>query len=209
MAAVHAVADTLAKAAPLDAEVLFACDLDPDRLRAHVLAAAPGQPARAGLGEAATSLYDRLLATCCAHVVEYATRQPTFPARAYVEEVRRTGELRRELAEMAAFNEVAKLVNLPRSRRLDLFEQQIAGLYPLADIRQLQELEFWDCDLPADLTSLRSMPSLEHLRLLHYRRRCPEIDLTALAGLPNLRIKVVNARVRGAELFPPGQVQVE
>ncbi|KWW97568.1 hypothetical protein TH66_18465 [Carbonactinospora thermoautotrophica] len=173
------------------------------------LVADPAQPARAGLGEAATGLYDRLLATCCAHVVEYATRQPTFPARAYVEEVRRTGELRRELAEMAAFDEVAKLVNLPRLRRLDLFEQQIAGLYPLADIRQLQELEFWDCDLPADLTSLRSMPSLEHLRLLHYRRRCPEIDLTALAGLPNLRIKVVNARVRGAELFPPGQVQVE
>ncbi|MFD8981727.1 NACHT domain-containing protein [Streptomyces sp. NPDC059564] len=93
LAAVDAVGDAFAALGPLDAQALFAADLDPAALTTAVLAHTPP----AGLSEAARAAYRELVALCCAHAVEYATALPGFGARADVELVRRTGELARSL----------------------------------------------------------------------------------------------------------------
>ncbi|MFF4389029.1 NACHT domain-containing protein [Streptomyces sp. NPDC001552] len=94
LAALDAVGDAFAALGPLDAQALFAADLDPTALAS----ALPGPPA--GLGPAAEALYGRLVRLCCAHAVEYVTTLPGFGARADVELVRRTGELARSLDRM-------------------------------------------------------------------------------------------------------------
>ncbi|MFH8370712.1 NACHT domain-containing protein [Streptomyces sp. NPDC018031] len=100
LAAVAAAADAFRAAGPLAADRLLAVDLDPERLRREVLARALGVPDRAGLGADATALFDRLLDLCCAHVVEYLTTLPEFPARGQVELVRRTGTMVEALADI-------------------------------------------------------------------------------------------------------------
>ncbi|MFB6814307.1 NACHT domain-containing protein [Streptomyces sp. NPDC056347] len=90
LAAVDAVRDAFAAAGGTTAERLFAVDLDPERLAAEL-----GPPAE-GLSERAAGLYGELLVRCCAHVVEQLTAEPSFLARAAVEQTRaaaRTQEL--------------------------------------------------------------------------------------------------------------------
>lgn len=89
LAAVAAVQDGFAAAGTLDAERLFAVDLDPRRLAADLR-----RPVT-DLAERAQTLYAELLELCCAHVVEELTAHPSFAARAAVEQTRRTGELLR------------------------------------------------------------------------------------------------------------------
>ncbi|WP_405532003.1 NACHT domain-containing protein [Streptomyces avidinii] len=96
LAAVTAVGDTFAALGPLDAESLFAADLDPSALAATL------PPPPAGLAPAAGALYGRLVRLCCAHAVEYVTTLPGFGARADVELVRRTGELARAVDRLGA-----------------------------------------------------------------------------------------------------------
>ncbi|MFJ2178305.1 NACHT domain-containing protein [Streptomyces sp. NPDC087851] len=91
-AAADSVRDTFAAADVLDAESLFALDLDPARLSARLRAPA------AGLSERGLGLYDELLGLCCAHVVEQLTAHPSFAARAAVEQTRAAGRTR-ELVE--------------------------------------------------------------------------------------------------------------
>jgi NACHT conflict system protein/NACHT domain-containing protein len=90
LAAVAAVQDTFAAAGPIDAERLFAADLDPGRLADEL------QCPVADLAERARDLYGELLRLCCAHLVEQLTAHPTFAARAAVEHTRWTGTLLRE-----------------------------------------------------------------------------------------------------------------
>ncbi|MFD9518241.1 NACHT domain-containing protein [Streptomyces sp. NPDC059979] len=94
LAALAAVGDAFAALGPLDADALFAADLEPSALAAAV----PAPPA--GLGAAAEALYGRLVRLCCAHAVEYVTTLPGFGARADVELVRRTGELTRAVGRL-------------------------------------------------------------------------------------------------------------
>ncbi|MFD7784726.1 NACHT domain-containing protein [Streptomyces nojiriensis] len=94
LAALDAVGDAFAALGPLDAESLFAADLDPAALAATL----PGPPA--GLSPAAEALYARLVRLCCAHAVEYVTTLPGFGARAEVELVRRTGDVARTLRDV-------------------------------------------------------------------------------------------------------------
>ncbi|MFB7373960.1 NACHT domain-containing protein [Streptomyces sp. NPDC056222] len=88
LAAIDGVRDTFAAAGPLDADRLFAVDLDPERLRVELRA-----PDR-GLGARTVELYDDLLGVCCAHLVEQLTAEPAFPARAAVEHARVAGRTR-------------------------------------------------------------------------------------------------------------------
>ncbi|MFJ8105037.1 NACHT domain-containing protein [Streptomyces sp. NPDC096132] len=90
LAAVAAVQDTFAAAGVLGADRLFAADLDPGRLADELR-----RPVT-DLAEPAQDLYAELLRLCCAHVVEQLTAQPSFAARAAVEQTRRTGALLRE-----------------------------------------------------------------------------------------------------------------
>lgn len=92
LAAVEAVRDTFAAAGELTADRLFGLNLDPELLSAE-LSAPP-----AGLSERAAGLYGELLERCCAHVVEQLTAEPSFMARAAVEQVR-AAERTRELVE--------------------------------------------------------------------------------------------------------------
>ncbi|MFJ1564852.1 NACHT N-terminal Helical domain 1-containing protein [Streptomyces erythrochromogenes] len=96
LAAVAAVGDAFASLGPLDAEALFAADLDPTTLAAAL------PPAPPGLGEAAEALYGRLVRLCCEHTVEYLTTLPGFAARTDAELVRRTGRLERHMDRTAA-----------------------------------------------------------------------------------------------------------
>ncbi|WP_328893202.1 NACHT domain-containing protein [Streptomyces sp. NBC_00236] len=90
LAAVEAVQDTFVAAGELTADRLFGLNLDPDRLSAE-LSAPP-----AGLSDRAAGLYGELLDRCCAHAMEQLTAEPSFTARAAVEQVR-AAERTREL----------------------------------------------------------------------------------------------------------------
>ncbi|MFB6871331.1 hypothetical protein [Streptomyces sp. NPDC056323] len=92
LAAVEAVRDAFAAAGELTADRLFAVDLDPERPAAEL------PPPAAGLSERAARLYGELLGRCCAHVVEQLTAEPSFAARAAVEQAR-AAERTRELVE--------------------------------------------------------------------------------------------------------------
>ncbi|MER6199452.1 NACHT domain-containing protein [Streptomyces sp. NPDC001586] len=96
LAALDAVGDGFAALGALDAEALFAADLDPTALAATL------PPPPAGLAPAAEALYGRLIRLCCTHAVEYVTTRPGFGARADVELVRRTGELARAVDRLGA-----------------------------------------------------------------------------------------------------------
>ncbi|WP_328512577.1 NACHT N-terminal Helical domain 1-containing protein [Streptomyces sp. NBC_00376] len=91
-AAVEAVRDAFAAAGELTADRLFAMDLDPERLAAEL------PPPAAGLSERAAGLYGELLGRCCVHVVEQLTAEPSFAARAAVEQAR-AAQRTRELVE--------------------------------------------------------------------------------------------------------------
>ncbi|WP_198943997.1 NACHT domain-containing protein [Streptomyces sp. CB03234] len=98
LAAVGAVQDSFATAGEIDAERLFALDLDPSRLCAELRSPA----AVRGLSARALDLYEELLALCCAHVVEQFTTHPTFPARAAVEQTRTAGRTQALVEGLAA-----------------------------------------------------------------------------------------------------------
>ncbi|MEV4925711.1 NACHT domain-containing protein [Streptomyces roseoverticillatus] len=99
-AAADAVCEVFAATGTIDQRLLFAADLDPERLRTELLARSPGIVERAGLGEAGAAAFAELLGAACLHIVEYATSLPTFAARADVELMLRSGETRRRLAEL-------------------------------------------------------------------------------------------------------------
>ncbi|MEU9205510.1 NACHT domain-containing protein [Streptomyces sp. NPDC048332] len=94
LAAVEAVRKTFAEAGELTADRLFAVDLAPERLAAGLASPA------AGLSERATDLYGELLARCCGHVVEQVTAEPSFVARAAVEQTRAAGRTRELLEDV-------------------------------------------------------------------------------------------------------------
>ncbi|MFI5795672.1 NACHT domain-containing protein [Streptomyces sp. NPDC051677] len=93
LAALTAVQDTFAAAGELTSDRLFAADLDPWRLADDLRRPVDD------LAEPARNLYAELLRLCCAHVVEQLTAQPSFAARAAVEQTRRTGALLRDRAD--------------------------------------------------------------------------------------------------------------
>lgn len=120
-AAAETVRESLAAAGPLDADLLIdAAGLRPERLEALVRqrAGAAGLPAAAGLSAAGTAAYDRVLAACCAQLVQLLTEQPQFPARVAVAVARQLDELNRDAAARAAE---------PARQRVD-FERRYARL---------------------------------------------------------------------------------
>ncbi|MGW3091744.1 NACHT domain-containing protein [Streptomyces sp. NPDC001108] len=94
LAAVDAVRDAFAAAGGPTPERLFAMDLDPQRLAAEL------PPPDAGLSERAAGLYGELLVRCCAHLVEQLTAEPSFLARAAVEQTRATARTRELVADV-------------------------------------------------------------------------------------------------------------
>lgn len=114
LAAVDSVQATFAAADPLEAELLFALDLVPERLCERLRAPA------AGLSEEGLRLYGELLALCCAHLVEQLTAHPSFAARAAVEQARAAGRTREVVEDVRD-----RLGPRPESAALD-FERRYA-----------------------------------------------------------------------------------
>ncbi|MEW2387758.1 NACHT domain-containing protein [Streptomyces venezuelae] len=127
LAAVAAVQDGFAAAGELDAERLFAVDLDPRQLATELRRPVPD------LAERAQELYAELLQLCCAHVVEELTAHPSFAARAAVEQTRRTGELLRgrkpdpEAAAASGFEQRYAHFVAETHGRLELFGVTLGG----------------------------------------------------------------------------------
>ncbi|GAA0279252.1 NACHT domain-containing protein [Streptomyces polychromogenes] len=96
LAALDAVADAFAGLGGVDADAVFAADLDPVRLAALLPV-----PAGAGLSPSAQAVARDLVRLACAHTVEYLTTLPSFGARAEVELVRRAGALQRSVDRLA------------------------------------------------------------------------------------------------------------
>lgn len=139
LAALDAAADAFAALGKVDADALFAADLDPAALAARL----PVPPA-AGLSPAAEAACRDLIRLACVHAVEYLTTLPAFGARADVELVRRTGELARAVDRLGE----------ERSGAAHAFEERYARylaeahgrlqLYGLTTSRARQE---WPLDL--------------------------------------------------------------
>ncbi|MEU2025376.1 NACHT domain-containing protein [Streptomyces sp. NPDC016469] len=123
LAAVDAVRDAFAAGDEVTADRLFAVGLDPGRLAAALPAPDPGLSERAG------DLYGELLGRCCAHVVEQLTAEPSFMARAAVEQTRAT-ERTRELVEDVR----RRLGPAPEAAALD-FEERYARFVAQAHSR--------------------------------------------------------------------------
>ncbi|MFJ8015938.1 NACHT domain-containing protein [Streptomyces sp. NPDC096339] len=110
LAALDAVADAFAALGPLDAEALFAADLDPLALAAAVLAHTPS----ARLNDQAEAVYRELVQLCCGHAVEYMTTLPGFDARTNVELIRRTGDLSRTLSDVREWTKPQHAASIAR-----------------------------------------------------------------------------------------------
>ncbi|TRV74541.1 NACHT domain-containing protein [Streptomyces sp. 130] len=123
LAAVDAVRDAFAAGGEVTADRLFAAGLDPDRLAASLPAPDPG------LSERARGLYGELLGRCCAHVVERLTAEPSFMARAAVEQTR-AAERTRDLVEDVR----RRLGPAPEAAALD-FEERYARFVARAHSR--------------------------------------------------------------------------
>lgn len=112
LAALQAVADSLATAVPLDAElVIERARLRPERLEELVRERSSDVRTGAALSEPGTAAYDRVLREVCAQVVEFVTARPEFASRAHVQTVRDNGELLdgvRELRETLAQDRTAR-----------------------------------------------------------------------------------------------------
>ncbi|WP_432113617.1 NACHT domain-containing protein [Streptomyces sp. S1] len=96
LAAVDGVRDAFAAAGAVDADRLFAVDLDPLRLSREL------RSPDAGLSGRTLDLYDELLGLCCAHLVEQFTAEASFPARAAVEQARTSGRVRDAVEALAS-----------------------------------------------------------------------------------------------------------
>ncbi|MFJ9648490.1 NACHT domain-containing protein [Streptomyces sp. NPDC101206] len=145
LAALDAVADAFTGAGRLDADALFAADLDPSELAAKVPV-----PAAAGLGPAAEAACRDLIRLVCVHAAEYLTTLPSFGARADVELVRRTGELQRtvdRLAERADGADRAAATAHAFEERYAAYIAQTHGRLQLFGLTTGRTREEWPLDL--------------------------------------------------------------
>ncbi|MEU7847668.1 NACHT domain-containing protein [Micromonospora parva] len=100
-AALNAVADTLRDADLSDAAV-FADDVDPALMATRLRRQLPDVPARAGLSEAATHLYRRVLDECCTCLTQLVVQLPPFHGRATVQTLERLSAVADGLTEVLA-----------------------------------------------------------------------------------------------------------
>ncbi|GAA0430316.1 ATP-binding protein [Actinoplanes capillaceus] len=101
-AAVSAAGAAFARVAPLDIDMIFDVDIDPDRLTDRVAADGANRDHRRRMGEAEGKVYDLVLRQIAVHIVEFFTSRPEFLLRAQVEQIRRAGRQQDLLHAMAA-----------------------------------------------------------------------------------------------------------
>ncbi|MGW7101946.1 NACHT domain-containing protein, partial [Streptomyces sp. NPDC054838] len=155
LAALDAVADSFAALGPLDLEALFAVDLDP-----AALAAALPPPPR-GLSDGAESLYRRLAALCCLHVVEYATTLPGFGPHAQLELIRRTGRLERVVRQLEKPAEYPDAQQVHFEQQYTQYVAEAHGRLQLYGLTLSQGRQEWPLDLAYISLAVTGDPLLE------------------------------------------------
>lgn len=140
-AAAVAVEATLA--ASLDGELLLAGNLDAEALRRSLRASETGRRARVGLGDAATALYDLVLAECCSYVVEISSQLPGFGLASMRELLRRDDQL------IALVTEVLERLPTADARALasDEHEARWEQMYRRKVASELGRLSLFGLDL--------------------------------------------------------------
>ncbi|MDX3539214.1 NACHT domain-containing protein [Streptomyces sp. MB09-01] len=141
LAALDAVGDAFAALGPLDAEALFAAELDPEALAATL------PPPPPGLSQGAQALCGRLSRLCCEHTVEYATTLPGFGARADVELVRRTGKLTRSVERLERLDRGADGAAYAFEERYARYMAEEHGRLQLFGVTLGQSRQDWPLDL--------------------------------------------------------------
>lgn len=142
-AAIRAVGETISRARLTD-KILFAGNLDPLYLENYVRKFT-GTSTR-DLSWGGTALYDRVLAQCCAYIIEIADKLPRFQAGAFAELLQRDSQI------LARIEEV--LDRLPAPSRDDSATDRVATAYRRRIVKEFDRLELFGLDFAAQWYSL-------------------------------------------------------
>ena len=142
-AAIIAVGETLGRAQLTD-KVLFAGNLDPLYLENYVRRFT-GNSTR-DLSWSGTALYDRVLAQCCAYIIEIADKLPRFQAGAFTELLDRDTQI------LARIEEVLERLPAPSGDGSDL--DRVATAYRRRIVKLFDRLELFGLDFAAQWYSL-------------------------------------------------------
>lgn len=142
-AAIIAVSETISRAQLTD-KVLFAGNLDPLYLENYVRRFT-GNSTR-DLSWGGTGLYDRVLAQCCAYIIEIADKLPRFQAGAFTELLQRDSQI------LARIEEV--LDRLPAPSSDDSATDRVATAYRRRIVKEFDRLELFGLDFAAQWYSL-------------------------------------------------------
>ena len=142
-AAIIAVSETIGRARLTD-KVLFATNLDPLYLENYIRKFT-GTSTR-DLSWGGTGLYDRVLAQCCAYIIEIADKLPRFQASAFTELLQRDSQI------LARIEEV--LDRLPTAAVGDRDADGVATAYRRRIVKVFDRLELFGLDFAAQWYSL-------------------------------------------------------
>jgi hypothetical protein len=142
-AAIIAVTGTFTKAKLTD-KALFAANLDPLYLE-NTVRRFTGNATR-DLSWGGTQLYDRVLAQCCAYVIEIADKLPHFQAGAFAELLQRDDQIMARLAEV--------LERLPGPARDGGGADRVETAYRQLIAKRFDRLELFGLDFAAQWYSL-------------------------------------------------------
>jgi hypothetical protein len=177
-AAIMAVTETISRARLTD-RVLFAGNLDPLYLEGHVrrfIADATRDLSGGGI-----QLYDRVLAQCCADIIEIADKLPRFQAGAFTELLRRDSQILRRLEEV--------LQRLPAPIGDDSGPGRVEVAYRQRVAKAFDRLEIFGLDFAAQWYAL----SIAYVNLTvsvqsrgdgaeHWLAQCPRLLIEGMAG---------------------------
>ena len=142
-AAIIAVTDTFSRAHLTD-KVLFAGNLDPFYLE-RFIRRFTGQSTR-DLSRDGTALYDRVLAQCCAYIIEIADKLPHFQAGAFSELLQRDSQILARLEDV--------LERLPAPVNDDDSPSRVETAYRQRIARVFDRLELFGLDFAAQWYAL-------------------------------------------------------
>lgn len=142
-AAVSAVTETFGRAR-VTGDVLFSRDLDPLNLERHLRQFT--EDATRDLSWGGTQLYDRVLARCCAYVLEIADKLPRFQAGAFAELLKRDSQI------LARVEDI--LARLPAPAAGAEAADRVETAYRRRVVKVFDRLELFGLDFAAQWYSL-------------------------------------------------------
>jgi hypothetical protein len=143
-AAILAVTETFNRARLTD-KALFTANLDPLYLTNHVRRFTGG--ATRDLSMDGTALYDRVLAQCCAYIIEIADKLPRFQAGAFAELLRREDQI------IARLTEVLERLPVPAQGGVGTADR-VETAYRQLLVKRFDRLELFGLDFAAQWYAL-------------------------------------------------------